>query len=137
MRLVASRFYGKEEFGGFRRPVLGLELVERRAYGGRADPLRAAVHILDAAAPHHPVFARAQPDALGVLAHVPVLLPRALGVTLPRVGQLLVREHRALQSQEDAQSALKVGGLGDHVTPHYPVYAARKWSGSLRFCNSR
>src|SRR2546430_9783834 len=46
------------------------------------------------------------------------------------VGHLLVREHRALQSQEDAQSALKVGGLGDHVTPHYPVYAARKWSGS-------
>src|SRR3989442_609083 len=94
-------------------------------------------HILDAAAPHHPVFARAQPDALSVLAHVPVLLPWALGVALRRVGHLLVREHRALQSQEDAQSALKVGGLGDHVTPHYPVYAARKWSGSLRFCNSR
>src|SRR3989442_15719534 len=74
MRRVASRRYGKDEFGGLPRPVLGLELVECRAYGVRPDPLRAAVHILDAAAPHHPVFARAQPDALSVLAHVPVLL---------------------------------------------------------------
>src|SRR2546427_11896902 len=113
MRWVASRFYGKDEFGGLPRPVLGLELVERGPYGVCPDPLRAAVHILDAAAPHHPVFARAQPDALGVRAHVPVLLPRALGVALRRAGQLLVREHRALQSQEDAQSALKVVGLGD------------------------
>src|SRR5438445_13658043 len=91
---------------------LVLELVERRPYGGRADPLRAAVHVLDAAAPHHPVFARAQPGALGVLAHVPVLLPRALDVALRRVGQLLVRKHLALQSQEDAQSTLKFVGLG-------------------------
>src|SRR2546428_2350132 len=63
MRRVASRRHGKDEFGGLPRPVLGLELVECRAYGVRPDPLRAAVHILDAAAPHHPVFARAQPDA--------------------------------------------------------------------------
>src|SRR3989441_10015181 len=76
--------------------------------------------------PHHPVFARAQPDALGVLSHVPLLLPRALGVALRRVGHLLVREHRALQSQEDTQSALKVVGLGDHVTPHYPVLRGAK-----------
>src|SRR2546422_683303 len=92
MRRVASRRYGKDEFGGLPRPVLGLELVECRTYGVRPDPLRAAVHILDAAAPHHPVFARAQPDALSVLAHVPVLLPWALGVALRRVGHLLVRE---------------------------------------------
>ena len=43
------------------RPFLGLEVVERRPYGGRADPLVAAVHIFEAAAPHHPVFARAYP----------------------------------------------------------------------------
>src|SRR2546425_2156115 len=104
MRRVASRRYGKDEFGGLPRPVLGLELVECRAYGVRPDPLRAAVHILDAAAPHHPVFARAQPDALSVLAHVPVLLPRALGVALRRVGHLLVREHRSEEHTSELQS---------------------------------
>src|SRR5438093_7581356 len=50
------------------RPFLGLELVERCPYGGRADPLVAAVHIFEAAAPHHPVFARAYPGAPDVLA---------------------------------------------------------------------
>src|SRR5437899_12651286 len=37
------------------------------------------------------------------------------GVTLRRVGQLLVRKNRALQSQEDAQSTLKFIGLDAHV----------------------
>src|SRR5438552_16227051 len=111
MRRVASRRYGKDEFVGLPRPVLGLELVECRAYGVLPDPLRAAVHILDAAASHHPVFASAQPDALSVLAHVPMLLPWALGVTLRRVAHLLVLVHRALQSQDDAQSARNVCGL--------------------------
>src|SRR5436190_1460568 len=84
-------------------------------YGCRADPLGAAVHIFDAAAPHHPVFARANPGAPAVLPHVPVLPPPTAGVTLRRVGQLLVRKNRALQSQEDAQSTLKVIGLDGHV----------------------
>src|SRR5712692_2434200 len=97
------------------RPFLGLELAQRRPYGGRADPLGAAVHILDAAAPHHPVFARANPRAPDVLAHVPVPLPPTPGITLCGVGQLLVRKHRALQSQEDAQSTLKVIGLDGHM----------------------
>src|SRR5947199_58471 len=119
------------------RPFLRLELVQRRPYGGRADPLGAAVHIFDAAAPHHPVFARANPDAPDVLAHVPVLLPPTPGVTLRRVGQLLVRKHRALQSQEDAQSTLKVIGRDGHASSLFRSTKLRKWSGSLRFCNSR
>src|SRR2546427_3971726 len=102
-------------FWSLPRPFLGLELVQRRAYGGRADPLGAAVHIFDAAAPHHPVFARANPGGPDVFAHVPVLLPPTPGVTLRRVGQLLVRKNRALQSQEAAQSTLKVIGLDGHV----------------------
>src|SRR5205823_8355252 len=51
-----------------RGPLLGLELVERRPDGGRAVSLGAAVHILDAAAPYHPVFARARASELDVLA---------------------------------------------------------------------
>src|SRR5205814_225424 len=119
------------------RPFLGLELVQRRPHGGRADPLDAAVHIFDAAAPHHTVFARANPEAPRVLAHVPVLLPPTPGVTLRRVGQLLVRKHRALQSQEDAQSTLKVIGRDGHASSLFRSTKLRKWSGSLRFCNSR
>src|SRR2546429_2804384 len=119
------------------RPFLRLELVQRRPYGGRADPLDAAVHIFDAAAPHHTVFARANPEAPRVLAHVPVLLPPTPGVTLRRVGQLLVRKHRALQSQEDAQSTLKVIGRDGHASSLFRSTKLRKWSGSLRFCNSR
>src|SRR5256884_9609253 len=107
------------------RPFLRLELVQRRPYGGRADPLDAAVHIFDAAAPHHTVFARANPDAPRVLAHVPVLLPPTPGVTLRRVGQLLVGKHRALQSQEGAQSTLKGIGPDDHVPFPCSVYAVR------------
>src|SRR6266704_870395 len=118
---AGSRSNGSERedlrasFWSLPRPFLGLELVQRRAYGGRADPLGAAVHIFDAAAPQHPVFARANPGAPDVFAHVPVLLPPTPGVTLRRVGQLLVRKNRALQSQEDAQSTLKVIGLAGHV----------------------
>src|SRR5213596_4335228 len=119
------------------RPFLGLELVQRRPHGGRADPLDAAVHIFDAAAPHHPIFARANPGAPDVLAHVPVLLPPTPGVTLRRVGQLLVRKNRALQSQEDAQSTLKVIGLDNHVPFPCSAYEVGKWSGSRRLCNSR
>src|SRR2546426_10915549 len=74
------------------RPFLGLELVQRRPYGGRADPLDAAVHIFDAAAPQHAIFARANPGAPDVFTHAPVLVPPTPGVTLRRVGQLLVRE---------------------------------------------
>src|SRR2546422_2162450 len=69
------------------RPFLRLELVQRRPYGGRAYPLGAAVHIFDAAAPHHPVFAGANPEAPHVLADVPVLLPPTPGVSLRRVRQ--------------------------------------------------
>src|SRR5436309_6302106 len=94
-----------------------LELVERAADGGRTTPLGAAVHVIDAAAPHHPVFARANPAAPGILTHGPVFLPRAPGVTPRRVGQLLVRKNLALQSQQDAQSTLEVVGLDRHVTP--------------------
>src|SRR2546427_9723091 len=119
------------------RPFLRLELVQRRPYGGRADRLGAGVHILDAPAPHHPVFAGTNPDAPDVLAHVPVPLPPTPGVTLRRVGQLLVRKHRALQSQEDAQSTLKVIGLDDHVRFPCSAYEVRKWSGSRMLCNSR
>src|SRR6266536_140762 len=97
-----------------------------RPHGGRADPLGAAVHIFDAAAPHHPVFAGANPGAPDVLAHVPVLLPPTPGVTLRRVGQLLVCKHRALQSQENAQSTLKVIGLDDHVPFPCSVSEVRK-----------
>src|SRR5207247_6808748 len=103
------------------RPFLRLELVQRRPYGGRADPLGAAVHIFDAAAPHHPVFARANPDAPDVLAHVPVLLPPTPGVTLRRAGKILVRKHRALQSKEDAQAPLKVVGHDDPLTSPYSL----------------
>src|SRR5947199_4371639 len=100
----------RASFWSLPRPFLGLELVQRRPYGCRADPLGAAVHIFDAAAPHHPVFARANPGAPALLPHAPVLPPPTAGVTLRRVGQLLVRKNRALQSQEDAQSTLKVIG---------------------------
>src|SRR2546430_9117346 len=93
------------------RPFLGLELVQRRPHGGRADPLDAAVHIFDAAAPHHPIFTRANPGAPDVFTHAPLLLPPTPGVTLRRVGQLLVRKHHALQSQEDAQPTGKDIGL--------------------------
>src|SRR6267143_4066198 len=118
--------------------LLGLELVERRADGRRADSFGAAVHSIDAAAPHHPVFARANRGAPGVLAYVPMLLPPAPRVTLRRVGQLLVGQHRALQSQEDAESTLKVVRLGGHIAlPVFALYELRKWSGSLRFCSSR
>src|SRR6266851_548758 len=117
---------------------LGLKLVERRADGRRADSLGAAVHSIDAAAPHHPVFARAKPGAPGVLTHVPMLLPPAPGVTFRRVGQLLVGQHRALQSQEDAESTLKVVRLGGHIALHLlRSRSCEKWSGSLRFCSSR
>src|SRR2546425_9007078 len=94
---------------------LGLKLVERRADGRRADSLGAAVHSVDAAAPHHPVFARANPGAPGVRAHVPMLLPPTPRVTLRCVGQLLVGKHRALQSEQDAESTLKVVRLDGHV----------------------
>src|SRR5438132_4558922 len=80
------------------RPFRALELVQPRPHGGRADPLDAAVHILDAAAPHHPIFARANPGAPDVFTHAPVFLPPTPGVTLRRVEQLLVRKNRALQS---------------------------------------
>src|SRR2546430_8698877 len=49
--------------------------------------------------PHHPIFARANPGAPDVFPHGPVLLPPTPRVTLRRVGQLLVRKNRALQSQ--------------------------------------
>src|SRR2546429_5879067 len=82
-------------------------------------------------------FARANPEAPRVLAHVPVLLPPTPGVTLRRVGQLLVRKHRALQSQEDAQSTLKVIGRDGHASSLFRSTKLRQWSGSLRICNSR
>src|SRR6266516_3462180 len=72
-----------------------------------------------------------------VLAHVPVLLPATPGVTLRRVRQLLVRKHRALQSQEGAQSTLKVIGRDDHVPFPCSVCEVRKCSGSRRLCNAR
>src|SRR5438093_11624980 len=122
---------------GLPRPFLGLELVQRRPYGGRADPLDAAVHIFDAAAPHHPIFARANHGAPDVFTHGPVLLPPTPGVTLRRVGQLLVRKNRALQSQENAQSTLNVIALDGHASSLFRSTKVRKWSGSLRFCNSR
>src|SRR5207245_9785096 len=43
------------------RPFLGVELVQRRPHGGRADPLDAAVHLYDAAAPRRRILARAHP----------------------------------------------------------------------------
>src|SRR5205807_9753494 len=107
---------------GLPRPFLGLELVQRRPYGGRADPLGAAVHIFDAAAPYHPIFARANPGAPDVFAHAPVLLPPTPGVTLRRVGQLLVRKHCAPQSQEDAHSTLNVISLDCLV----PLHSSRR-----------
>src|SRR5947199_8553087 len=82
-------------------------------------------------------YSRANPDAPHVLAHVPVPLPPTPGVTLRRAGQILVRKHRALQSQEDAQATLKVIGLDDHVPFPCSVYEVRKCSGSRRLCNSR
>src|SRR5438034_2562760 len=44
-----------------RRLFLRLEFVQRRPDGRRALSLSAAEHVLDAAAPHHPVFTRADP----------------------------------------------------------------------------
>src|SRR4029077_17607449 len=94
------------------------ELVQRGPNSGRLRPLTAAVHLVGAAAPDDPVFARANPGAPGVLTHVPLSLPVAPGVTVCRVGQLRVRKNRAPQSQQDAQSTLKVVGLdGRHPTP--------------------
>src|SRR3989442_11121083 len=76
--------------------LLGLELVQRRPDGGRAHPLGAAVHVLGAAAPHYPVFARADPDEADATPHVPLLLPPTPRVTGRHAGQLLGRQHRAL-----------------------------------------
>src|SRR5207302_7054083 len=53
------------------RPLLRLELVERRADSVRLESLGAAVHVLDTSAPHHTVFPRARPTARHILPHVP------------------------------------------------------------------
>src|SRR2546422_8313703 len=87
-----------------RRLFLRLEFVQRRPDGRRALSLSAAEHVLDAAAPHHPVFARADPGVRpDVLPHVPLLLPRTPWVGVGHVGQLLVRKHRALQAQRSEE----------------------------------
>src|SRR5207248_6775624 len=72
-----------------------------------------------------------------VFTHAPVLLPPTPGVTLRRVGQLLVRKHHALQSQEDAQPTGKGIGLDGHASSLFRSTKVRKWSGSRRFCTSR
>src|SRR5207249_6296931 len=65
--------------------AVGLELVERRPYGGRVAPLGGAVHILGAAAPHDAIFAGADRRGAGVFPHIPQVLPAAPWVTLPHV----------------------------------------------------
>src|SRR2546426_5931540 len=94
--------------------LLDLEIVEGRPHGRRADALDAAVHVLYAAAPYDSVLARAGRAGPGVLADVPVLLPRAPRVRLRHVGQLRVREHRALQLHQRAELGPKVAGHGAH-----------------------
>src|SRR5207248_1216768 len=100
------------------RPFLRLELVERRPHRVRPEPLGAAVHVLNTRPSHDAVFPSARAAAGHVLPHVPRPLPPAARVGVGHLGQLVVREHRTSQAQEDTQATLKVVGREGQVVPH-------------------
>src|SRR2546429_448465 len=104
------------------RPLLRLELVERRPDRVRPEPLGAAVHVLNTRASHDAVFPSARAAAGHVLPHVPRPLPPAARVGVGHLGQLVVREHRTSQAQQDTQATLKVVGREGQIVPHKDMY---------------
>src|SRR2546421_12301830 len=97
------------------RPLLGLELVERRADRVRLESLGAAEHVLDTGAPHHAVFPRAHPTARHILPHVPRPPAPTARVGLGHLGQLVVREHRSPHPKQCAQSTPTLLRRGGYV----------------------